>query len=121
MPLKSGDIIHTFVQEIYPSKNKYLLCVHPKNKLFLMVSTEDRAIYRCISIKASTYPFLKKRNRFISSNRFFRIQDIDASSTKILASLTTEDRLRIYNKIQDAPQISKAEKELSKILITSKD
>lgn len=75
MLLKVGDIIHVFIEDIYPPKYKYLLCIHPEERLFLMINTEDRVIYRCISIKSSDYSFLKGKDRFVSSNKFFTIND----------------------------------------------
>ena len=117
MLLKAGDIIHVFIEDIYPSKYKYLLCVHPEKRLFLMINTEDREIYRCISIKSSDYLFLKGKDRFISSNKFFTINDITIKKCKILDTLNNNDKLRIYNKIQEAPKISISDKLLSKVLL----
>ena len=117
MLLKAGDIIHAFIEDIYPPKHKYLLCVHPEEKLFLMVNTEDREMYRCISIESSDYPFLRGKDRFISSNKFFTVKNITAESCKILDNLNRKDKLHIYNKIQEAPKISMSDKLLSKILL----
>ncbi len=94
-----------------------LLCVHPENRLFLMINTEDREMYRCIKIISSNYPFSKGIDRFISSNKFFTIDSNIIDKCKILDSLNKEDKLRIYNKIQEAPKISMPDKLLSKILI----
>ena len=117
MLLNAGDIIHAYIEDIYPPKHKYLLCVHPERKLFLMINTEDRELYRCICIKSFDYPFLKGKDRFISSNKFFTVDSITSENCRILATLNNEDKLRIYNKIQEAPKISIADKLLSEILI----
>jgi hypothetical protein len=117
MLLKAGDIIHAYIEDIYPPKYKYLLCVHPERKLFLMINTEEREMYRCISIKSSHYQFLKGKDRFISSNKFFTINDMTIKNSKILDGLNNEDKLRVYNKIQEAPKISKSDKVFSQILL----
>ena len=116
MLLKAGNIIRAYIEDIYPPKYKYLLCVHPERKLFLMINTEDRKMYRCISIASSNYPFLKGKDRFISSNKFFTINDTTIKKCKILDGLNNEDKLRVYNKIQSAPKISMADKLSSKSL-----
>ena len=118
MLLKAGDIIHVFIEDIYPPKHKYLLCVHPENRLFLMINTEDKEIYRCISINSSDYPFLKGKDRFISSNKFFTINHLTIEKCKILDSLNKDDKLRIYSRIQESPKISTAHKLLSKALLS---
>ncbi len=118
MPVKAGDIIHAFINDIYPSKYKYLLCVHPENRLFLTINTEDREIYRCIKILSSNYPFLKGKDRFISSNKFFTIDRNTIDKCKILNTLNKEDKLRIYNKIQESPEITNPCKLLSKALLS---
>lgn len=118
MLLKAGDIIHAFIEDIYPSKDKFLLCVHPENRLFLTINTEDREMYRCIKILSSNYPFLKGKDRFISSNKFFTIDRNTIDECRILDSLNKEDKLRIYNKIQAAPKISVLDKLLSKALLS---
>jgi hypothetical protein len=117
MLLNAGDIIHAFIEDIYPPKNKYLLCVHPVKRLFLMINTEDREIYRCISIKSSDYSFLKGKDRFISTNKFFTISETTIVNCKILDRLNDKDKLRIYNKLQESPKISIADKLLSQILL----
>lgn len=117
MLLKAGDIIHAFIEDIYPPKYKYLLCVHPENRLFLTINTEDREIYRCIKILSSNYPFSKGKDRFISSNQFFNIDRNTIDKCKILDTLNEEDKQRIYNKIQEAPKISMPDKLLSKALL----
>ena len=117
MLLKAGDIIHAFIEDIYPPKYKYLLCVHPENRLFLMINTEDREIYLCISINSSDYPFLKGKDRFISSNKFFTIDSSTINKCKILGTLNENDKQRIYNKILEAPKISIQDKVLSKALL----
>jgi len=117
MLLKAGDIIYAFIEDIYPPKHKYLLCVHPEKRLFLMVNTEDREMYRCLSIKYSDYPFLKEKDRFISSNKFFTIDDITIKKCKVLDTLSNKDKSRIYNKIQESPNISMNDKLLSRILL----
>ncbi|WPX99993.1 hypothetical protein Megpolyxen_01907 (plasmid) [Candidatus Megaera polyxenophila] len=118
MLVKAGDIIHAFIEDIYPPKYKYLLCVHPENRLFLTINTEDREMYRCIKILSSNYPFLKGIDRFISSNNFFIISRTTIDKCKILDTLNKEDKLRIYNKIQEAPKISMPDKLLSKVLLS---
>lgn len=117
MLLKAGDMIHAFIEDIYPPKHKYLLCVHPENRLFLMINTEDREIYRCISISYSNYSFLKGKDRFISSNKFFTINDTAIQKSKILGALNESDKQHIYDKIQEAPKISMPNKLLSKALL----
>jgi len=91
MLLKSGDIIHTFVQEINPPKNKYLLCVHPDKQLFLPINTENRLIYRCISIKSLDYSFLRERDRFISTSNFIVLSKESLKKCKILDRLNKKN------------------------------
>jgi len=117
MLLATGDIIHAFIEDICPPKNKYLLCVHPTKKLFLMINTEDRKIYRCISIRSLDYSFLKGKDRFISTNKFFTISNTTIENCKVLDKLNDKDKLRVYTKIQESPKISVPDKLLSTILL----
>ena len=71
-----------------------------------------------IKIISSNYPFSKGKDRFISSNKFFTIDRNTIDKCKILDTLNKEDKLRIYNKIQESPKISTAHKLLSKALLS---
>ena len=81
MVMKVGYVVHSLVKDIFPSKNKFAVCINPQERLFLLINTENRSIYECVEVPAETYSFLKGQSRYIGCAKYFHIPEPEQKET----------------------------------------
>jgi len=97
--IRYADVIYTFVEEIYPSGYKFLVCINEELDYFLLINSLNREIYECVEISVGEYRFLKY-DSFVSCSRFFKLAQESLVISKIVGRINLEDMQRIYDKIQ---------------------
>lgn len=110
MLVKVGDVIHSFVPNIDPPKNKFSVCINPLARLFLLINTEDRSDYECIKISAETYKFLQGQSRYIGYARYFHIPESERKEI-LKGQMLPDDLKKISQKISESKRLSPLDKE----------
>ena len=105
MQLKCGTVFYTFVDGITPPKKKFMVCICPDLRWFLLINSENRAMYECIEILSGGYSFLN-RVSFIGCSRFFTLSDEDLQEARFIGEIDQADMRRIYDKIRQSSKWS---------------
>lgn len=86
--MEVGDICNFFVEGIIPPKNKFALCVHVGDGLFLLINSENRKMYNCVPIpKGKKFP---KYDSFVGTSKVYspsdsvKIEYFDKASKEVL-------------------------------------
>lgn len=106
MLAKVGEVFHSFINEIIPPKNKYLVCIQEEEQWFLLINTENREMYECIEISYIDYPFLGSKNRYVSCSRIIQLQTTQINHNKRYGKLKKEHLELIFNKIKHSKRLS---------------
>jgi len=69
--MRVGDIYLVENGDIYPPKKKFSICVCVSEGYFLLINSENRAMYKCTPILKADHSFLSY-DSFIGCSRFFR-------------------------------------------------
>ncbi len=69
--LEVGDVLYVYNTDVIPAEHKYSVFVCVSKKLFFLINTKNRSIYKCLPITQNKNPYLKY-DSFISCNRTFR-------------------------------------------------
>lgn len=107
MPLRVGDIVHiTGLLSAHPDKGKYCVCITVGPNQFLLVNTENRAMYDCI-------PFDKKGRDFPRHDSFIGCKNIFTAETEQIESqhglVDDAELATIRDKIRNSPFIPKVQ------------
>lgn len=112
MDLDVGDVIHNYVSEIYPPKNKFLMCILSEDWHFLLINTLNRPMYECVELNKDDYAFLKGKSRYVSCSRLFRLTDDNIQNIKRVGSINIDDIHKIYEQIRCSRQLTPYQKQL---------
>lgn len=95
--------------EINNRETKHCICISVSKDKYLVINTEHRQIYDDFEIKASDYPFLKGKDRFVccASVHKFPPEKIISES---VGKLKYSDMLKIIDKIQNSKFLNQSEK-----------
>lgn len=108
MSCRVGDIVYISGLPIYPAKGKYAVCVKTAPNRFLLINSENRAIYDCIALqKKANRPF-PKHDSFIGCKNIFEATDDQISS--IHGCADDSELKAILVKIKNSPYIPKVQK-----------
>lgn len=68
--LEIGDVLYVYNTSVIPAEHKYSVFICVSKKLFFLINTKNRSIYKCLPVSHKSNPYLKY-DSYISCNRTF--------------------------------------------------
>ena len=109
--MRVGDIYLVENGDIYPPKKKFSICVCVREGYFLLINSENRAMYKCTSILKADHPFLSY-DSFIGCNRFFRYTAQQLEKAKYCDRLTHKELIELKAHLEALSSFTEQDKAL---------
>lgn len=95
-----GDVLYVYNTAVNPPENKYSVFVCLNEKLFFLINTKNRSIYKCLPIKQDKNRYLKY-DSYISCNRTFQYSLDQLKEQNKVGRLDFETIKNLYQHIKD--------------------
>ena len=102
-------VINVKDSDIQNRETKHCICISVSKDRYVVINTEHRQMYDDFIIKASDYPFLKGKDRFVCCATVHRFLP-DRIVSESVGKLKYPDMLKIIEKIQNSKVLDKSEK-----------
>ena len=109
--MRVGDIYLIENGDIYPPKKKFSICVCVREGYFLLINSENRAMYKCAPILKADHPFLS-HDSFIGCNRFFRYTAEQLERAEFRGRLTYKELRRLRTHLEKITSFTGQDKTL---------
>lgn len=109
--MRAGDIYLVENGDIYPPKKKFSICVCVREGYFLLINSENRAMYKCTPILKADHSFLNY-DSFIGCNRFFRYTAEQIRNAKPCGRLTFKEIRALRDHLETLSSFTQQDKAL---------
>lgn len=100
--MEIGDVLYVLNKDIYPEGEKYSICVHITDSLFLLVNSDNRIMYECMPLKKTKDKNLfLQYDSYVGCNQVFTYSPEELRKSKHVGALNFKDLEGLHDHIRD--------------------